>query len=200
MSNRIGFYIVVGLNLFLITVFGLYLYRIRMQAQYSSQPSYRDLFFHYSLEDLKLSQDIVLSPLSGESLTMETLVADEYTYAVLWINARSCQSCTDEALTAFTELTTKNGINNRIILASFYMPRELSLILKERKIDIPVYVPEAIPINVFEALNKISNPVIFILDSHFIIKSAFIPLKDDRQRSIVYFQVIADRYFNSGHL
>jgi len=199
MSNRIGFFIVCALNLVILILVGLYIYRNRLQVQSSSKISIAELFFQYSLEDMKLSPGIILSPLSGERITLDSLVGAEDTFFVLWINARSCPPCTEEALTTFQAFTIKNGLNKRIILASFYNPRDLFIMLKEKGIDTPVFVPEAMPKAIFEVYNNISQPLIFVLDSDFCIKSAFIPIKGERIRSDAYFQAIAGRYFKSGH-
>lgn len=189
----------VVINMVILTIFGLYIYRNRQQSEYSSGNGIAELFYQFSLEDMELAPGIILSPLSGENITLDSLVGADDIRTVLWINARSCPPCTENALTTFQELTMKNGFNNRTILASFYMPRDLSLMIREKGIDIPVFVPEEIPEELFEVYNKISQPLVFVLDSDFSIKSAFIPVKGERKRSDAYFQAIAGRYFKPGH-
>lgn len=144
----------------------------------------------YEFQSSKIDQNIFFLdeeekkiPLSQIDLRTPKLV---FKYSSL-----NCNTCVDEQIRLFKEISKKIGSENTLIITDYNTPRELTQFLRMNQIDNQI-------LNLRSAkLTEIDNslPYFFVLDTTYCLKELFVPLRDFPNSTLIYLNQIMKKYF-----
>lgn len=154
-------------------------------------------YFQYLLDGTSFEKNQSFHDVAGNEIDMDSMFKNDNQLFVLWISAKDCRSCTDIALSKIHE-NLKQSEDLRIVLfANYYIPRELSIMIRDYDIRYPVIIPSVNGSEVFKLFDEISNPMIFVFDKDYRVTAPHYIDKSPGNRLQVYLYAIRKKYFGN---
>ena len=154
----------------------------------------KDSFLNLELKynDTKISEKLILTDEKGteykikEKLNTKKIV---FRYSEL-----QCNVCVEKQIESLKKYKDKIGIDNILILADYSNYRNLILFKRMNSLDIPVYnLSKKLSLE----LEKKDLPYFFILDNSLIAKDYFIPIKEIKNYTDNYLNIMYTKHFKN---
>ncbi len=150
-----------------------------------------NIFMHYTYNDCQLADFVVLD-INNNKKKFSDLLGDDYKLLFKYSHC-NCSSCVDAELENVIKASKLIGGDRVLIIAEYSNLRELTVYLKERQVNIPVYlIDEGGP----DLLQKENMPFVGVIKNTLELKQLFIPIKEISDYSGKYYDIIFSRYFD----
>lgn len=156
----------------------------------------RDNFLKLSLKNngIQIKKNNLLKDINGVEFPLNKMLKSKK--IVFRYSELHCDACVDVQIKSLKKYKEKIGSTNILILADYDNIKNLILFKRLNSIKLPVYkLSEKLNIE----LEKQNVPYFFVLDTNFVAKDFFIPIKEIENYTDNYLEIISKKHFEDKY-
>lgn len=139
-----------------------------------------------------ISEQLVLKNYRGEEFIINDILSSEK--LVFRYSELHCDVCVDEQIKSLKKYKEKIGSDNILILADYNNIKNLALFKRLNSIELPIFKLSK-KLNL--ELDEKDFPYFFVIDSSFIARDFFIPIKEINGYTDNYLKIIYEKHFKN---